>query len=575
MPTFVVDGKKGKSPGFDNSKARVLRASPPEAARIILQMDWRQAQDLILEHPDSGAVMAALPEQDAYLLIKQIGEVDALDLMELATNEQVQAIFDFDCWEKDQLDDRHSQHWLTILMELPDDIFLSRLKGLDLSLLVLFLKRHMRIIRFEEIVDEVPDLGPDTFLTPDRHHLICYLGDETAVKFIHAITQRVYRLEVDFYYYLLEAVYWEAIPELEEAAYQDRTRRMEDRGFPDYYSAIEIFAPVNPDRFRPGRKVEPTQDASGPGEEAQTHFLQPSLWEDTFFHRLLTRDFSGRDRVMGEAMAVANMVMVAERVSFSELEEVREMMKATDGYLSIGLEFLCDGKEEKGVETLRELRLLDIYKLGRSMATRLGRSAKKLLVKASLDEKSPNLILLDSPHREFLSALLRREPRAMDKGEEKRFSSLKEVEAAAIRFDQLRRLVDLLHDRCSLTPSLLRSLPLLGLNHEGAESIAYKTLFVTAYANNLLGRPFLPKPLTTLDLPELRGHFALDKDGRMGLADQARKDFVAWLDGQDASDLHPFFEEFFFDLAGELSVVSEMRFTDVRYIPSLLLEIPY
>jgi len=555
---------------------RIERVTPDEAVRIILKTEWKQARELIFEHPEPEDVVRALPDEDIYLLIKQVGDTDSLDIFGLASSEQVQAIFDFDCWDKDHLTESGAKHWFWILMETDDDFFISRLPDLDLSFLVLFLKRRVAVYKFEEIVDDIEEYGPDAFLTPDRRYLLVYEGDESTKTFIHAFTQRIYRLNVDFYYYLLEAIYWESLVELEENAYADRTGRMEGRGFPDYYSAIEIFASVSPERYRPRSKMaKADKKKSGVGQMRQSHCIELYKGTDSFFNRLLTYDFPGRDEAVLEAMAIANMVTVAQRVSFADIENVKKVVEGSNGYLNIGLEYHCGGDDVQGIETLQNIKLIDVYKIGRSLVARLGRRAKKLIPKASVDGKSKELLMLDSGHLEFVAALINREPMYVsDSKGEKRFKTMREVDEASLKLDKLSRLVALLHDECGLTPDAINAIPMLGLNQSDVNSLGYTTLFCTAYANDILGLPFAPKPLHTQDLPLLMSRFSFKDEGNK-LNPEAGAEFDRWLKDRNALDLTGYFEEFIEVMAGELALASKKRRPDVRYISSLLIEIPY
>ncbi len=553
---------------------RVERAAPDEAARIILQAGWKQAGELIFEHPEPEDVVRAIPEEDIYLLIKQTGETDALDIFALASSEQVQAVFDFDCWDQDQLSEKHSKHWFKILMEMEDDIFIDRLRGLDISLLVLFCKRRIEVLKFEEIVDDVEIYGPNAFLTPDRRYMLVYNGDESTLHFIHAFTQRIYRLEMDFYYYLLEAIYWESISGLEENAFEDRTNRMEGRGFPDYYSAIEIFAPVNPEKFHPGVKIQwkGEEERYGIGQLRQSHCIDLYRDAGSFLNRLLAMDFPGKQDTVAEAISIANMVAVAEKVSFADLEGVKAVVEGSNGYLNIGLEYIAGDKIDKGIDTLRNARLADIYRIGRSLVGRLGKRAQALVRKAAVDGKSKDLLMLDSPHQEFVLALLNKEPRSGETG--KRFACIREVEEASTRLDELRRVVDILHDECGLTKETLDAIPMLGLNQSDKNSLGYAALFCTAYANDICQKPFAPMPLQVKDLPKLMSRFGL-VEGKWVLTETAGAEFDHWLEERSALDLRCYFDEFLAVMAEELGLASKKRRPDVRYLSSLLMEIPY
>ncbi len=553
----------------------VVTSHPKKAARIIRRRPAKEAYALIFDHPEPARVVRHLPVEDAYLLVKQLGEDDAVELLEMCTSEQIQGVFDFECWDKDDLRDKSTRHWFTVLMGLSDDAFIARLLELDFTMLVLFAKRHMRIERFDEMYDGNLPADPRLYMPPDRRHLIEYLGKPATITFVHEFTQRVFRLNQEFFYKIVEAVYWESSIDLEEWAYQDRTGRMNDRGFPEYYDAIEIFAPVNPDRFVPAVKAAAVGLADGESSQAsRDRYLQVYEHHKSFLHRVLAKNFPGRDEAIVEIAGIVNMATVAYRVSFADIAAVRTIVTSTDAYLNIGLEFLANEDEARAVAMLAKRRLLDVYKIGRSLVHRLGVRAKALVARAAADGKSEKYLMLDPPHREIVAALLGRDPRQLDlEGEGREFESYREVEAVSARLATCERFAELLADACGLTPAAVENIPMLGLNHDNALGLTYRTLFSTAYANDVLGRPFAPKPLRVDDLKRVCERFDLTAEG--ALAPVAREEFSRWLESRESADLWPLFDEIFSALAGELVIVAKMRRPDARYLSTLLMELPW
>ncbi|MCB9478301.1 MAG: hypothetical protein H6683_01345, partial [Deltaproteobacteria bacterium] len=112
------------------------------------------------------------------------------------------------------------------------------------------------------------------------------------------------------------------------------------------------------------------------------------------------------------------------------------------------------------------------------------------------------------------------------------------------------------------------------LNHDDAMGLTYRTLFATAYANDLLGREFAPKAITVNDLPAVYSGFDLTATPPR-LTDEAAGQLREWLAARDVEDLFGLFEEIFNDMAEELAVAKSHRRPDVRFISSLLMELPY
>ena len=68
--------------------------------------------DVILDAKDPGALVRALPAEDLYYTIREIGLADAAPLVPLASVEQFLTFLDLDAWRGNQLDPRRALTWL-------------------------------------------------------------------------------------------------------------------------------------------------------------------------------------------------------------------------------------------------------------------------------------------------------------------------------------------------------------------------------------------------------------------------------------------------------------------------------
>src|SRR5688572_7272837 len=72
--------------------------------------------EFLLAQPDAAAIVAEMPVQDLYYLIKDVGLADAGELLDLATPEQFQGFLDLDAWQRDRLEPKDARPWLTALI---------------------------------------------------------------------------------------------------------------------------------------------------------------------------------------------------------------------------------------------------------------------------------------------------------------------------------------------------------------------------------------------------------------------------------------------------------------------------
>src|SRR5687768_142531 len=73
--------------------------------------------EFLLSQPDAAAIVAEMPVQDLYYLVKEVGLADAQELLELATPEQFQSFFDLDAWQRDHFEPADARPWLAALID--------------------------------------------------------------------------------------------------------------------------------------------------------------------------------------------------------------------------------------------------------------------------------------------------------------------------------------------------------------------------------------------------------------------------------------------------------------------------
>jgi hypothetical protein len=539
----------------DRAKA-MATATPEDGVALLAGLSAPDAYRLILEHPQPERVVALMPVENVYLLLHEIGTDDALVLLEIADPVHVQGFVDIDCWDRDHLDVPKARTWFVLLNELDDAAFWRHVQGMDLALLVAFFDKHLRVHKLDNPDDEIPHEGL-TFVTPDGRHLIEYTCGAEPSRLINALLWRISRLDLDFFLRLIEAIYWESGAEVEETAYEDRGNRLESRGFPDYYAALEILTTVDLDRFAPANKIAPPPIAKTPGASlASSQYLVKYDHPPSLLRRVLAKPFDGRDDIAVELMGLANMATVAARTPFFELDAVRRLVSRTDGLVSIGLEYLSGGKLAAARRCLQDCRLIDLHKIGRSLVMREVRRARALVPRTAVDGKSAHRLLLDGPEGELLTGLLLPEPSQLRDGREELWTELAQVEDARARLGVIERLVALFEEVLGPAPAKQPPPSLALTNVPDPAELSYRVLFNTFRCHDLLGRGASIAPLALTDLPKLR-KLLVNLRTRPALSAKARKQFAAWLRQRvgdaDAPALEAVFDRYAGALAQELA----------------------
>jgi len=537
-------------------KDAMAAATPEDGVKLLAGLPALDAFNLMLENPKPQDIVQLVPMENLYLMLHEIGSDDALLLLELASPEQVQGFIDLDCWKRDRLDVPKARTWFLLLNELEDKAFEQNIRNVDLALLVTFFGKHLTVRKIEEISDEILHEGV-AFLTPDNRHLLEYTCGTEHSRLINALLMRISNMDLEFFFRLVEAIYWETGAAVEEDAYQERIDRLESRGFSDYYSALEILATVDVERFAPRRKAAPPARAEEPGAEMiGSNYLVLYEHPETLLSRALAVDFPGREETAVEIMAMANMAVTASNTPFFELDQVRRLVARTDGYLSIGLEYLGGRDVEKARENLVAYRLLDVHKVGRSLMMRQAIRARKLLPRVAVDRQSRAQLLVDGPEGECLAGLLKYEPVRRENQEDQLWTDLGQIREAEKALERVDALANLMEQRFTFTPERLQTLRLVGANISDPAELTYRVLFNTFRCHDWLGHAATIEPLAPADLQPLR-KLLIRRDGRPDLPEHLHRQFDMWLEeaagAVGAASLRPIFNRTTRELVTELA----------------------
>ncbi len=347
----------------------------------------------LLEHPSAAHLVAQLPVQDFYYLVKELGLTDAAELLALASPEQIQGCLDLDVWDKDRVDIARLRRWFEVMLEgfLPSRL-LRAVGGVDIELLALWLRRSCHIYdrTLEEGVDENSNLP--RYLTPDTFFVVEFLPETDAATALawERLLDRLYAADQQFARRLLLEAKWGLESELEETAYRWRRGRLEDLGFVEYFEAIAVYARIDPVEAKEAAAVDwrprgpreapvvlpvPVADAFAEGGFFATVFA--SIADEAFAQDL------------AEALlALVNRVLSADRVDPGEPDHVRTVSARALATVSLGLEYLAQGSPEVARGVLERTPLITVFRVGFSLTAELGRWAQRIYQKGIDD---PNL----------------------------------------------------------------------------------------------------------------------------------------------------------------------------------------
>ena len=412
----------------------------PRAARRALQnARGKQKLELILGAPNPEQLVAALPPEELYFALLDIGPDDAPELVSMSSPEQFRHFVDMSAWRGADEGPRTAQvlRWLRLAREGGGDLakFRRQLWSLDIELLALVLRRELRVHDLTEEEPPPPHNPGMAYYTPDRRFLLEFTGSGEYAM-VRQLIEDLYAQDPFGAGRLIESIRWEVPTELEESARRWRDGRLRDAGVPELEEAVSFYA-------RPA--VRPAQPQ---GEASAAALAVPSgPLLDAALDRLGGEEL---DRAEESIVYAANAALVANRVPLDDADEVREHLRDARATLSLGLELLSGGDPARAARILVDTPIRSVFQAAMGEAYRLQARARSIAAQARLPQ-AQTATILDEPLESVVQALSRQRPMFHEPGQRR-------PRALASRFEVAR--VESLLDEADATLALLAALGL-------------------------------------------------------------------------------------------------------------------
>jgi len=228
--------------------------TPRELSQYLMRLPAKERLAALLARTDAEAVVAALPVQDFFFFVKEIGPDDATPLLALGQTEQLIHLFDLEWFDKDYVHPAKALQWLERLASASEEKLLAWLYHADFELLVSLFKKWIMVALTPEDIDplEAREQLPKHTLDDQYFWETRYLQFE---DFIRRLLNLLFDVHPGFYRELLNHVIWASENEFEEDASRFRRARLEDQAIPDFYNAAEIYRALSPKQIGHGKGV--------------------------------------------------------------------------------------------------------------------------------------------------------------------------------------------------------------------------------------------------------------------------------------------------------------------------------
>jgi len=518
--------------GTGQDASQPAPAGLAELRRRLAKLGGRGRLDLLLDQPDPQAIVRALPADELFYAIQEAGLADASEVVQLASPEQFRTFLDLDAWRGNEADPLRLLPWIhaargpTSESDEDRDEWREKLGALDPELLSLLLRSALHIHDLEE--DSDPDFEEERFVrTPEGRYIVEFRPDGADYITMRRLLDDLYEKDPFMAGRILSAVRWELDSDLAEHALRWRNGRLADLGYPAFDEALSWFA-------RPAVRG----DAPAGLPDRPPGFWLASFRRETLLDRAAARlapDTLARFEV--EAMAAANATVVADRVDPADPEAVRGAVETARALLEMGLSALSGGEPESAAALLSSMPLKAIFQRGFVQLLELRWRAER---QRKAESAAGATAGLDSPLAEAVLAVLSRRPRyfpGLDRPRDEWGSvAAASFEARPFRStEEVRRTAGALDDADALL-ALGRQLGLAPASGSPAPTLA--TLYLTALANERLGRGFSPAPLGRADLPAVARALETLDDPRLATAG-APGELLASMARNRAAELAP------------------------------------
>ncbi|HTB61220.1 MAG TPA: DUF6178 family protein, partial [Polyangia bacterium] len=403
---------------------------PPRPNNVVALSQYRarlgrgrklRRADALLEAPDLEAAVRALPGDELYYVLHEIGLAEGADILASATSEQLAIMLDFAIWERDQLNPAAYSEWLSAIAAAPFERIGRWMKGIDSELLGLILRRGADIYDLSH--GDAPEEPQGTFYpTPDGFFVLDVRvspvvddGPDPA-KALIGLVDALYRTDHEFARHIIVGAIGELDAELEESAYRWRQARMADLGFADYYEALEVYRELDPASVRIGdapSRARTIVDTRPDGAALRVPTALAERMGDTdgsAFSRAAQKLTAGDelDDLRFALVALTNRVLAADRIAPGDDEAVPAVLDRLVATLDLAIERLAQGDDERGAAALRTIPLARLFRLGVSLCGKVKRLALTLRREGPFGAQGFNLA--ESDDATVLEAVTRLRP---------------------------------------------------------------------------------------------------------------------------------------------------------------------
>jgi hypothetical protein len=483
----------------EEEPGRILEAFPglpfAEQLGVLLLTPGQLRQDLLLSSPLAGELVPMLPEQEVYLTLKEIGFEDALPILSLMTREQLHYVNDLEAWHKERFEAATFLKLIKMIHQCGEDKLADWLDAADPEILVLFLKEHGSVTKFDVTADPVETPVPHGSITYDGFYRYYPTRPEFA-PLIDPILRILKTSNPEQYGMVMESTYRDLPSEIEEEALRFRSERLSEKGMPGFEEACEIYRPLTDEKF-----IEYTAEAPSNREPCtEIPALYPIRWlpADSFLREVLAAlaDHPETDRIRTELASLGNKVLIAEGMDVTSGEPLKGALKKVADTLTLALEHLAGKNVQEAASWLTRAWLHHLFRLGMSQTRKLAERARRVRDRAGFPWIDRFHLLADSPLDDTLRGLLKPRPLFYEgPGKEglaefRDFAGMEDLRLSEARVSATEAIADLFSEHLHASPERIKQVCLEAGLGDQLDRVGWSQVLQTAWVHQTLtGQP--------------------------------------------------------------------------------------
>jgi hypothetical protein len=389
----------------------------------------------IIDSPYTRQILEQLPPQDAYIVIKESWGMDSQILLQYIPPETVCRFIDLDCWEQDSLSVDSVMDWLMEIYNASLESLIQALDSLDQEIIVLLFQNYIEVVHVRPTDEHIPDLIDGGFESLDSNFFYRMVNEDDRSHFIKEMLSILFTHEKDLYSSILESVMYELKSSMEEAAYERRSLRLMEMGFPSPDEAIDVYRHIRPEKLLNQGII---RDKT-PVITRHLHML-PAVYLEQFSQgasllvaTLRKTTEETRERFIYEMIYLANKLVMADYRPLNDSEGVRLSMEKAGSLATLGLSVAIREKGLPAQDVLNSINAETLFSLGYNMVYVQQRRLRLLL-------NDIERTMIPEHMRELADGLLQKRPLYRSR----EFSGIEELDEITLFMDRLEAMAGIM-----------------------------------------------------------------------------------------------------------------------------------